>query len=89
MKLSGTGAQYFSLKPPPTPDPFLFTETVASSNPHVAATLKVAAHKTRRKDSSWLGVCMISCAIACGRMLEGHNSHRNAKTKLTGKLRAL
>ena len=67
------GVLYFSLKPPPTSDPFLITETVASSNPHVDATLKVAARKIRRKDSSWLGICMMSYAIACRRMLEGHS----------------
>ena len=45
------GNPYFSLKPPPTPAPFLFTETVASSKPHVAAMLREAVHTTTSKDS--------------------------------------
>lgn len=43
---------YFSLKPPPTPAPFLFTDTVASSNPQVAATQMLLAHRTKSKDRS-------------------------------------
>lgn len=54
---------YVSLKPPPTPAPFLFTETVASSNPHEAATLREVADESRRKDSSWLTSRMMSYAI--------------------------
>ena len=41
---------YFSLKPPPTPAPFLFTETVASSKPHVAAAPREGAQRSKVKD---------------------------------------